>query len=78
MSPESGYRLSDSQIINHFPNHQELTKKDLLVKNLKRYRKILEKDNDRLSNSQYQFIDFLPVTYTLPGDYNLFAEGDCN
>ena len=76
MSPENGYRLSESQLINHFPNHQELTKKDLLVKNVKRYRKELEKAREKSSpsTSKYQYTDFLPVTYTLPGDYNLFAE----
>ena len=43
---ESGYRLNDDQIINHFPNHYDLTRKDLMLKNLKRYRKDLEKEND--------------------------------
>ncbi|KAJ3049731.1 putative tubulin polyglutamylase ttll1, partial [Rhizoclosmatium hyalinum] len=42
-SLETGYRLADNQIINHFPNNLELTKKDLMVKNIKRYRKDLEK-----------------------------------
>lgn len=43
-SVETGYRLSDDQIVNHFPNHYELTRKDLMVKNIKRYRKELEKE----------------------------------
>jgi hypothetical protein len=30
--------------VNHFPNHYELTRKDLMVKNLRRYRKDLERD----------------------------------
>ncbi|ORC83602.1 tubulin tyrosine ligase [Trypanosoma theileri] len=33
----SEYRLTDSQIINHFPNHYELTRKDLMYKNIKKY-----------------------------------------
>ncbi|KAI8587649.1 putative tubulin polyglutamylase TTLL1-like protein [Geranomyces variabilis] len=80
MSPESGYRLAETQIINHFPNHQELTKKDLMVKNLKRYKKELMKEKaaacDKASvlDTKYTYLDFLPTTYTLPGDYNLFAE----
>lgn len=94
MSPDSGYRLADNQIINHFPNHLELTKKDLMVKNIKRYRKEIEKEKISSTNassnsinsngitpqtpniidSKYTYLDFLPVTYTLPGDYNLFAE----
>ena len=36
-------RLNDSQVISHFPNHYELTRKDLMVKNIKRYRKELER-----------------------------------
>ena len=42
-------RLSDDQIINHFPNHYELTRKDLMVKNIKRFRKELDKDNHPLA-----------------------------
>ena len=43
------FRLSDDQIINHFPNHYELTRKDLMVKNIKRFRKDLDKDNHPLA-----------------------------
>ena len=42
-SAESSMRLADGQVISHFPNHYELTRKDLMVKNLKRYRKELER-----------------------------------
>lgn len=41
--PESGFRLNDHQLVNHYPNHYELTRKDLMVKNIKRYRKEVEK-----------------------------------
>jgi len=67
-NPETGYRLTDSQIINHFPNHFELTRKDLMVKNIKRYRKDLEKDTDS------EVLAFVPTTYVLPADYSLFVE----
>jgi hypothetical protein len=36
-----GMRFNEGQIINHFPNHYELVRKDLMVKNLKRYKKEL-------------------------------------
>lgn len=36
--------LHDWQRINHFPNHYELTRKDLLIKNLKRAKKQLERE----------------------------------
>ncbi|KAJ3183349.1 putative tubulin polyglutamylase ttll1 [Gaertneriomyces sp. JEL0708] len=80
MSPESGYRLAENQIINHFPNHHELTKKDLMVKNIKRYRKEFEKEKANGSEralateAKFPYLDFVPTTYTLPGDYNLFTE----
>ncbi|KAH8862813.1 putative tubulin polyglutamylase TTLL1 [Schistosoma japonicum] len=75
---ETSYRLSDNQIVNHFPNHYELTRKDLMVKNIKRYRRELEKERNPLAvkddAGRYIYLDFIPVTYMLPQDYNLFAE----
>ncbi|KAB0392961.1 hypothetical protein E2I00_002901 [Balaenoptera physalus] len=77
-SVETGYRLSDDQIVNHFPNHYELTRKDLMVKNIKRYRKELEKEGSPLAekdeSGKYLYLDFVPITYMLPADYNLFVE----
>jgi len=40
------YIFIDNRIINHFPNHVELTKKDLMVKNIKRYRKEFEREKN--------------------------------
>ncbi|OON17264.1 Tubulin-tyrosine ligase family protein [Opisthorchis viverrini] len=75
---DSGYRLSDNQLVNHFPNHFELTRKDLMAKNIKRYRKELEKEGNPLAakdeTGRYLYLDFIPVTYMLPQDYNLFTE----
>ena len=52
------------QIINHFPNHYELTRKDLMVKNFKRYKKDLEKENNPIclkdENGNYLYLDFVP------------------
>ena len=59
--------------MNHFPNHYELTRKDLMVKNIKRYRKELEKDDAGSGPSASQ-MDFVPMTFTLPADYSLFVE----
>ncbi|KAL9647289.1 hypothetical protein ABK040_011656 [Willaertia magna] len=73
-NPETGYRLSDAQVINHFPNHYELTRKDLMVKNIKRYKKEMEKLEDSSSPNKRNIMDYVPLTYTLPGDYSLFVE----
>ena len=66
-NPDSSQRLTDNQVINHFPNHYELTRKDNLVKNIKRYIKEQQKEGKQVD-------DFLPVTYLLPSDYSLFVE----
>lgn len=34
-SSDSTIRLMDHHIVNHFPNHRELTRKDLMYKNLR-------------------------------------------
>lgn len=85
-SIEAGYRMHDNQMINHFPNHYELTRKDLLVKNIKRYRKELEKEGNPLAEksevtlpngqvtTRYVHLDIIPVTFVLPADYNMFVE----
>ncbi|PVD33196.1 hypothetical protein C0Q70_04447 [Pomacea canaliculata] len=75
---ETGFRMGDDQVINHFPNHVELTRKDLMVKNIKRYRKELEKDGSQLAEKdetgRFVHLDFIPLTFMLPADYNLFVE----
>lgn len=82
-SVDSGYRMNDNQMINHFPNHYELSRKDLLVKNIKRYRKDLERDGSAMAErsevnwssggaTKYIHLDFIPVTFVLPaGEFAL-------
>ncbi|TGZ74943.1 hypothetical protein CRM22_000658, partial [Opisthorchis felineus] len=47
----------------HFRNHHELTRKNLMVKNLKRFKKKYEKDYGKL---EAQKIEFIPTTFELP------------
>ncbi|KAJ7556751.1 hypothetical protein O6H91_05G096800 [Diphasiastrum complanatum] len=63
--------LAEHQRINHFRNYYELTRKDLLIKNLKRMKKALVKENRSLEAAKY---DFFPATYTLPAEYGMFVE----
>jgi len=65
------FHLQPHQKINHYRNHYELTRKDLMVKNLKRYKKQLEKEGKFEDAAAYSFF---PTTYNLPGDYSLFVE----
>ena len=64
-------RFEDHQRVNHFRNHYELTRKDLMAKNLKRMRKYLAKNE---SISEAEKYDFFPLTYVLPQEYGLFLE----
>ncbi|XP_077976310.1 putative tubulin polyglutamylase TTLL9 [Styela clava] len=56
--------------ICHFRNHYELTRKNLMVKNLKRLRKQLERE----SKSEALKCEFFPTTYELPSEYHIFVE----
>lgn len=67
-NPKYGFRLADNQIVNHFPNHWEFTRKDYMYKNLRRYRKELEREGAKID------MDFVPVTYILPQDFSLFLD----
>lgn len=71
-------RLADNQMVNHYPNHLELTRKDLMAKNLKRYRRDLEKEGSPLTERDPTTgecaLDFWPVTYTLPSELSVWLE----
>ncbi len=57
-----GLRLNENQKVNHFPNHVELTRKDLMAKNVKRSAKNAQKENNARS------YDFIPTTFILPNE----------
>ena len=63
--------MDDHQRINHFRNHYELTRKDLLVKNLKRMRKQLQRSNSHEEAAKY---DFWCPSFVVPAEYGLFLE----
>jgi hypothetical protein len=51
---------------------RQLCRKDLLAKNVKRCRRLCEKEGK--SEGEAGKYDFTPVTFILPGDYALFVE----
>ena len=63
--------LSEGQRVNHFPNHIELTRKDLLAKNYRRAKKALEREG---RHEELERFNFLPTTYTLPSENVMFLE----
>eukprot|EP00933_Yihiella_yeosuensis_P071269 TRINITY_DN79470_c0_g1_i1.p1 TRINITY_DN79470_c0_g1~~TRINITY_DN79470_c0_g1_i1.p1 ORF type:complete len:150 (-),score=24.18 TRINITY_DN79470_c0_g1_i1:14-463(-) len=50
--PSSSRRLRQYQLVNHFPNHYELTRKDLMWRNIRRYHR--DKSKQELLAEQNQ------------------------
>eukprot|EP01116_Phalansterium_solitarium_P022233 TRINITY_DN7268_c0_g1_i1.p1 TRINITY_DN7268_c0_g1~~TRINITY_DN7268_c0_g1_i1.p1 ORF type:complete len:435 (-),score=136.52 TRINITY_DN7268_c0_g1_i1:62-1366(-) len=63
--------LQEHQRLNHFRNHFELTRKDNLMKNLKRIKRQLEREDKLEEAAKYSFF---PSTYLLPSEYAIFLE----
>ena len=63
--------MEPHQRLNHFRNHYELTRKDNLIKNLKRTQRQLQREGKEEEARKYEFF---PGTYVLPADYGLFVE----
>jgi len=63
--------LFPDQLINHFRNYYELTRKDLLIKNLKRARVSFLRAGETAIAEKF---DFYPDTYNLPSEYLLFVD----
>lgn len=95
--PERGKRLNADQVVCHFPNYYELTRKDSMVRNIKRYMRAEIQRQSRLTadnkdanaksksngdhgggngskNNNRPIKSFLPSSYSLPSEYNIFVE----
>ncbi|XP_031569388.1 probable tubulin polyglutamylase TTLL9 isoform X1 [Actinia tenebrosa] len=57
--------------ISHFRNHYELTRKNLMIKNLKRLKKQIERESGKAEAAK---CDFYPSTFELPMEYHIFVE----
>lgn len=64
--------LQPHQRVNHFRNHFELTRKDLLVKHIKRQKKNCEKNG--LHQEAEAYARVTPTTFVLPQEYSMFVE----
>jgi len=63
--------LESHQRVCHFRNDKELCRKDLLIKNVKRFKKFLEKEK---RTEEAEEFDFCPNTFVLPAEYSIFVE----
>eukprot|EP01029_Cantina_marsupialis_P003429 TRINITY_DN132828_c1_g1_i1.p1 TRINITY_DN132828_c1_g1~~TRINITY_DN132828_c1_g1_i1.p1 ORF type:complete len:493 (+),score=118.90 TRINITY_DN132828_c1_g1_i1:101-1579(+) len=59
------------QRINHYRNSHELCRKDHMIKNLKKQKRLLIKDG---KIDEANSFNFYPTTFVLPTDYALFVE----
>lgn len=76
---ELNLRLSNEQMINHFPNHHEITRKDNLIKNINSFRRQMIRENNPLSKlspdgSYYYYLDIIPKSFCLLKEWALFLE----
>lgn len=63
--------LSGQQKVNHFRNHYELTRKDMMARNIKRLKRKLSRNGLMGELEKY---DFIMSTYSLPHEYGIFLE----
>ncbi len=63
--------LEEHQRVCHFRNHYELSRKNLMARNLKRLRKQLEKESGK---AEAEKCNFFPTTFELPSEYHIFVE----
>jgi len=54
--------LSGNQKVNHFRLYTQLCRKDMLMKNVKKHKRILAKENKLVEKDW----NFLPLTFFLP------------
>ncbi|XP_014248265.1 probable tubulin polyglutamylase TTLL9 [Cimex lectularius] len=59
-------RLQGSQMVPHFRNHYEISRKNHLARNMARYKKTLQREG---RPEEAKFCDCIPLTFELPGEY---------
>lgn len=64
-------RILHQAKVNHFRGWNELCRKDALSKNLKKYKRGLDKQGNTQESNEY---DFLPSTFLMPSEYVIFFE----
>ena len=62
--------FEEHQRICHFRNHYEISRKNLMARNLKKLKRQYEKE----SKIEAAKCDFFPTTYELPSEYHMFVE----
>lgn len=63
--------LEPWQRVNHYRNGRELCRKDLMFRNIKKFKRKLLREKNYARAAQF---DFVPSTFILPNDYAMFVE----
>lgn len=76
---ELNLHLSNEQMINHFPNHHEITRKDNLIKNINAFRRRMINENNPIAKlspdgSYYYYLDIIPKSFSLLKEWALFLD----
>ncbi|XP_055336431.1 uncharacterized protein LOC129586931 [Paramacrobiotus metropolitanus] len=75
--PGQRHYFTDDQLVNHFPSCYQLSRKDNMTKNIKKYRNDLYHANDPLGkkdrHGNFVYLDLIAPTYLLPFDFNSFV-----
>ncbi|XP_023248447.1 probable tubulin polyglutamylase TTLL9 [Copidosoma floridanum] len=64
-------KLEANQRVSHFRNHCELTRKNYLYRNLRRYRRLLVKAN---KSREAELCNAMPMSFELPAEYRMLVE----
>ena len=68
---DGAMKLRPRQKVPHFRNHSELTRKNYLYRNLKRYKRLLIKAG---KTREAEFCDAMPMSFELPNEYRMLVE----
>ena len=64
--------IRESMDKTHLHEHQRVnTKKNLMFKNIKRHRRLVERDDGKEAAVEF---DIIPTTFELPAEYAMFVE----
>lgn len=76
--PGQRHYFTDDQLVNHFPSCYQISRKDNMTKNIKKFRTEMHHAKDPIGRKNkygdFLYLDLIAPTYLLPFDFNNFVE----